>query len=72
MLEMEIPYSGTRALRLLSGAAIDDGKLVDEFRVPVPVSKTWDVLTDVERIAPCLPGAQLLSVDGEEFTGPSR
>ena len=28
-----------------------------------------DVLTDVERIAPCLPGAQLESVDGDEFHG---
>lgn len=44
-------------------------ELVNEFRVPVPVDKAWSVLTDVERIAPCIPGAQLLSVDGDEFTG---
>ena len=31
--------------------------------------KTWEVLTDVERVAPCIPGAQLLSVDGDDFTG---
>jgi len=43
--------------------------LVNEFRVPVPIDKAWDVLTDVERIAPCIPGAQLLSVDGDDFTG---
>jgi carbon monoxide dehydrogenase subunit G len=44
-------------------------ELVNEFRVPVPADRAWEVLTDIERIAPCLPGAQLLSVDGEEFTG---
>jgi carbon monoxide dehydrogenase subunit G len=41
----------------------------NEFRVAVPAAKTWEVLTDVERVAPCLPGATLLSVDGDQFTG---
>jgi uncharacterized protein len=44
-------------------------ELVNEFRVPVSIDEAWKVLTDVERIAPCIPGAQLLSVDGDEFTG---
>lgn len=44
-------------------------ELNNEFRVAVPSAKTWEVLTDVERVAPCLPGAALLSVDGDEFTG---
>ncbi len=44
-------------------------ELVNEFRVPVPIEKAWEVLTNVERIAPCIPGAQLLSVDGDDFTG---
>ena len=44
-------------------------ELNNEFRVAVPMAKTWEVLTDVERVAPCLPGATLLSVDGDEFTG---
>ncbi|WP_197381507.1 SRPBCC family protein [Mycolicibacterium mengxianglii] len=44
-------------------------ELVNEFRVAVPIDKAWTVLTDVERIAPCIPGAQLLSVDGDAFTG---
>jgi carbon monoxide dehydrogenase subunit G len=44
-------------------------ELNNEFRVAVPAAKTWQVLTDVERVAPCLPGATLLSVDGDEFTG---
>lgn len=44
-------------------------KLVNEFRVPVSADEAWKVLTDVERVAPCIPGAQLVSVDGDEFTG---
>jgi carbon monoxide dehydrogenase subunit G len=44
-------------------------ELNNEFRVAVPLAKTWEVLTDVERVAPCLPGATLLSVDGDAFTG---
>ena len=44
-------------------------ELNSEFRVEVPAAMTWEVLTDVERVAPCLPGATLLSVDGDEFTG---
>ncbi len=44
-------------------------ELTNEFRVAVAAAKTWEFLTDVERVAPCLPGATLLSVDGDEFTG---
>lgn len=44
-------------------------ELKNDFRVAVPAAKTWEVFTDVERVAPCLPGATLLSVDGDEFTG---
>jgi carbon monoxide dehydrogenase subunit G len=44
-------------------------ELNNEFRVAVPAAKTWEVLTDVHRVAPCLPGATLVSVDGDEFTG---
>lgn len=44
-------------------------ELNNEFRVAVPPAKVWDVFTDVERVAPCLPGATLLSVDGDTFAG---
>ncbi|MDR8408694.1 SRPBCC family protein [Nonomuraea sp. 3-1Str] len=40
-----------------------------EFTVPVPVEQAWAVLLDVERVAPCLPGASLDAVEGDEFTG---
>src|SRR3954468_13461970 len=44
-------------------------KLENSFTVPVPVEQAWQVLQDVERIAPCMPGATLDSVDGDSFTG---
>ncbi|MFI7113571.1 SRPBCC family protein [Nonomuraea sp. NPDC050227] len=40
-----------------------------EFTVPVPVEQAWAVLLDVERVAPCLPGATLDIFEGDEFTG---
>src|SRR5947209_15173603 len=44
-------------------------KLEHEFTVPATVDEAWRVLLDVERVAPCMPGATLTSVDGDEFTG---
>ncbi len=44
-------------------------ELTNEFDVEVPVDEAWAVLTDLERIAPCMPGAQLTEVEGDEFRG---
>jgi len=44
-------------------------QLEHEFEVPVPVADAWDVLLDVERIAPCMPGATVESFDGETIEG---
>jgi carbon monoxide dehydrogenase subunit G len=44
-------------------------KLEHEFTVPATVDEAWRVLLDVERVAPCMPGATLTSVDGDMFTG---
>ena len=43
--------------------------LENEFTVPLPVEEAWPVLLDVERVAPCMPGATLLTHDGDDFTG---
>ncbi len=43
--------------------------LTNEFTVPVPVERAWEVLNDVELIAPCLPGAQLQEIEGDEYRG---
>jgi carbon monoxide dehydrogenase subunit G len=44
-------------------------ELEHSFSVPVPVERAWDVLLDVERVAPCMPGATLDSVDGDTISG---
>jgi carbon monoxide dehydrogenase subunit G len=43
--------------------------LTNEFRVKAPVDRAWQVLTDLERIAPCMPGAELQEVEGDEHRG---
>jgi carbon monoxide dehydrogenase subunit G len=40
-----------------------------EFVVNVPVAEAWVILTDLERIAPCLPGAQLTEIEGDTYRG---
>ena len=40
-----------------------------EFIVNVPINDAWLILTDLERIAPCLPGAQLTEVEGDTYRG---
>lgn len=44
-------------------------ELDNSFTVPVPPEQAWEVLLDVERIAPCMPGASVLSVDGDSVEG---
>lgn len=44
-------------------------ELTNEFEVHMPVDEAWRVLTDIERIAPCLPGAQLQEAEGDEYRG---
>lgn len=44
-------------------------QLEHSFTVPVGIDRAWSVLLDIEQVAPCMPGAALDSVDGDEFTG---
>ena len=44
-------------------------ELTNEFVVPVAADEAWKLLTDVELIAPCMPGAELQEIDGEEYRG---
>ncbi|MDA8309809.1 MAG: SRPBCC family protein [Actinomycetota bacterium] len=44
-------------------------ELINEFTVNVPIDEAWDVLTDVTRIAPAMPGAKLEGVEGDEYRG---
>ena len=57
---------------LTSGNAAPIVRVVDftnEFSVSLPLESAWELLGDVERIAPCMPGAQLTGVDGDEYQG---
>jgi len=44
-------------------------ELSNEFEVPVAIDEAWAILTDIERIAPCLPGAQLQEIEGDHYRG---
>jgi carbon monoxide dehydrogenase subunit G len=44
-------------------------KIDNEFTVSVAIDQAWTVLTDLEGIAPCMPGAQLTGVDGDVYSG---
>lgn len=44
-------------------------ELENSFSVEVPIERAWEVLTDVPMIAPCLPGAKLTEVDGDDYKG---
>lgn len=43
--------------------------LQHSFTVPSSVDESWRVLRDIERVGPCMPGATIEEVDGEEFSG---
>ena len=44
-------------------------ELNNSFTVDIGVDRAWEVLTDIPTIAPCLPGAQLQEVDGDDYKG---
>ncbi|WP_047864822.1 SRPBCC family protein [Rubrobacter aplysinae] len=44
-------------------------KLENEFTVEAPVQEAWDVMLDLERVTPCLPGASLTGESGDEYEG---
>jgi carbon monoxide dehydrogenase subunit G len=44
-------------------------QIVNEFTVNRPIDEAWPIICDVERIAPCLPGAQLEEIEGEVYRG---
>jgi uncharacterized protein len=44
-------------------------ELVNDFTVNAPIDEAWATLTDLERIAPCMPGAQLTEIEGDSYRG---
>jgi len=43
--------------------------LEHSFTVPVGIDDAWKILLDIERIGPCMPGATIETVEGDDFTG---
>ena len=41
----------------------------NSFEVKAPIDVAWATLTDLARIAPCLPGATLTSIEGDVYKG---
>ncbi len=44
-------------------------ELSNEFVIERPIDETWKILNDLEFIAPCMPGAQLTEIEGDEYRG---
>ncbi len=44
-------------------------KINNEFTVSVPIEQAWDIMLDLERVAPCLPGAAIQESQGDEYQG---
>lgn len=44
-------------------------KIQNEFTVDAPVQQAWEAILDLERVAPCLPGASIEEATGEEYQG---
>jgi carbon monoxide dehydrogenase subunit G len=44
-------------------------ELIHQFTVPASIDVAWAAFNDLERVAPCFPGASLTSYDGEAFEG---
>lgn len=58
--------SGTPRASATTEAAVE---LLNSFTVPAGIDRAWETLMDIERVAPCMPGATLTSVDGDDVTG---
>lgn len=44
-------------------------ELTNDFVIDRPVDETFRILNDLEFIAPCMPGARLTEIEGEEYRG---
>jgi len=44
-------------------------QLHHRFSVAAPIDVAWAAFNELEKVAPCFPGAELTSVDGDEFSG---
>ena len=54
---------------LIIGRYVREMEITNSFTVDVPIDEAWVLLTDLEGIAPCLPGAKLTGVEDEVYSG---
>lgn len=47
-------------------------QLDNEFKVPLPIEEAWKLLTDLERVGPCLPGASITGREGDDYLGRAK
>ncbi|WLW57009.1 SRPBCC family protein [Streptomyces sp. YU58] len=47
-------------------------QLNNEFTVPLPIEDAWKLLTDLERVGPCLPGASITGREGDDYLGQAK
>ena len=47
-------------------------QLTNEFDVSVPIDEAWRLLSDLEKVGPCLPGASITGRDGEDYLGQAK
>lgn len=47
-------------------------QLTNEFDVSVPMDEAWRLLSDLERVGPCLPGASITGRDGDDYLGQAK
>jgi carbon monoxide dehydrogenase subunit G len=47
-------------------------EITNTFSVAAPPDRVWELLTDIERISPCIPGFQLREIEGDEYRGTMR
>lgn len=47
-------------------------QLMNDFEVALPPEQAWTLLTDLEKVAPCLPGASITGKDGDDFLGQAK
>jgi carbon-monoxide dehydrogenase small subunit len=53
-----------------SSRQIDGGVSIEErIRVRATPERVWEVLSDLRRVVPCVPGAEIATLEGENLTG---
>jgi aerobic-type carbon monoxide dehydrogenase small subunit (CoxS/CutS family)/carbon monoxide dehydrogenase subunit G len=65
--------SGGAAPQAISAGQLEGGVSIEErIRVGAMPEQVWSVLSDLQRVVPCVPGAEITTLEGENLTGKVR